>query len=59
MASIWLSELPGFMYKKGILEALRALIGIVAKFDFKTDSRTQGRFARMAVFINLDKLLVS
>ncbi|MBA0655778.1 hypothetical protein Goklo_008212 [Gossypium klotzschianum] len=36
------------MYKKGILEAIGGLIGKVANFDFRTDSKTQGRFAKMA-----------
>lgn len=35
------------------------MIKKVAKLDFQTDSRTRGRFARMTVFINLDKPLVS
>ncbi|KAK5773019.1 hypothetical protein PVK06_049322 [Gossypium arboreum] len=35
------------------------MIGKVVKFDFKTDNRTRGRFARMALFINLDKLIIS
>ncbi|MBA0592201.1 hypothetical protein Gorai_009185 [Gossypium raimondii] len=59
MASIWLSGLLGFMYKKGILEAIGGLIGKVENFDFRTDSKTQGRFSRMAIFINLDKPLIS
>ncbi|PPS05656.1 hypothetical protein GOBAR_AA14994 [Gossypium barbadense] len=54
-----LSGLPGFMYKKKILEVIGNTIDKVAKFYFKTDNRTRGRFARMVVFINLDKPLVS
>ncbi|KAK5841881.1 hypothetical protein PVK06_004205 [Gossypium arboreum] len=59
MAWIRLSGLPGFMYKKKILEVIGNTIDKVAKFYFKTDNRTRGRFARMVVFINLDKPLVS
>ncbi|PPS07823.1 hypothetical protein GOBAR_AA12840 [Gossypium barbadense] len=59
MAWIRLPGLPGFMFKRKILEAIGSMIGKVAKFDFKTDNRTKRRFARMAVFINLDKSLVS
>lgn len=31
----------------------------MAKLDFQTDNRTRGRFARLLVFINLNKPLVS
>lgn len=34
-------------------------MGKVVKLDFNTDSKTRGRFARMAVFVDLDKPLVS
>ncbi|XP_040973682.1 uncharacterized protein [Gossypium hirsutum] len=47
------------MYKRKILEAIGSLIGKVVKFDFKTNNRTRNRFARMALFINLDKPLIS
>ncbi|PPS00900.1 hypothetical protein GOBAR_AA19767 [Gossypium barbadense] len=56
---IRLSGLPGFMYKRKILEAIGSMIGKVVKFDFKTNNRTRNRFARMALFINLDKPLIS
>ncbi|KAG8473178.1 hypothetical protein CXB51_035109 [Gossypium anomalum] len=59
LAWIRLPRLPGFMYKRKILEAIGNMIGKVVKFDFKTDNRTRGRFARMALFINLDKPLIS
>ncbi|KAG8493210.1 hypothetical protein CXB51_010587 [Gossypium anomalum] len=59
MAWIRLPGLLGFMYKRKILEAIGSRIGKVTKFDFKTDNRTRGRFARMVVFINLDKPLIS
>ncbi|PPD98674.1 hypothetical protein GOBAR_DD04303 [Gossypium barbadense] len=41
-------KLPGY---RGLCKA--------AKFDFKNDNRIKGRFAKMAVFINLDRPLVS
>ncbi|PPR95393.1 hypothetical protein GOBAR_AA25279 [Gossypium barbadense] len=59
MAWVRVPGLPGFMYKRKVLEVISSTTGKVAKFDFKTDNRTRGQFSRMAVFINLDKLLVS
>ncbi|KAA3479952.1 reverse transcriptase [Gossypium australe] len=35
------------------------MVGKVVKLDMNTDSRARGRFARMAVYIDLDKPLVS
>ncbi|PPS10196.1 hypothetical protein GOBAR_AA10444 [Gossypium barbadense] len=58
MAWIRLWGLPGFIYKRKILEAIGSMVGKVSKFKFKTDSRTRGHFAKMAVFINLDRSLV-
>ncbi|MBA0601281.1 hypothetical protein Gorai_004462 [Gossypium raimondii] len=52
-------KLPGFLYKRRILEEIGGLVDKVAKLDFKIDSGSRGRFARMAVFINLEKLLIS
>ncbi|KAK5792686.1 hypothetical protein PVK06_033803 [Gossypium arboreum] len=34
-------------------------IGKVVRLDFNTDNRTRGRFARMAVYINLNKPLIA
>ncbi|PPR98312.1 hypothetical protein GOBAR_AA22363 [Gossypium barbadense] len=59
MTWIWLPGLPGFMYKRMILEEIGGIVRKVAKLDFKMNSKTRGRFSRMAVFINLDKPLVS
>ncbi|KAH1031126.1 hypothetical protein J1N35_043300 [Gossypium stocksii] len=47
------------MFRRQIVEAIGGLIGKVVKLDFKTDRRTRGRFARLAVFINLSQPLVS
>ncbi|MBA0867329.1 hypothetical protein Goshw_029313 [Gossypium schwendimanii] len=59
MAWIRLSRLSRFMCKRRMLEAIEGMVVKIAKLDFNTDSRTMGRFARMAVFINLDGPLVS
>ncbi|KAG8486672.1 hypothetical protein CXB51_020076 [Gossypium anomalum] len=59
LAWIRLLGLPGFLYKRRILEEIGGIIGKVVRLDFNTDSRTRGRFARMAVYINLDKPLIA
>ncbi|MBA0723406.1 hypothetical protein Golax_003986, partial [Gossypium laxum] len=38
-----------------ILEEIEGIIGKVAKMDFNTDSGTIVKFARMAIYVNLDK----
>ncbi|MBA0734185.1 hypothetical protein Gogos_018128 [Gossypium gossypioides] len=58
-AWIRLPGLLGFLYKIRILEEIGGMIGKVAKLDFNTDSRMRGKFVRMAIYVNLDKLLVS
>ncbi|KAH1066052.1 hypothetical protein J1N35_031039 [Gossypium stocksii] len=61
MVLAWIRR-PGllvFLYKRRILEEIGGIIGKVVRLDFNTDSRTRGRFARMAVYINLDKPLVA
>ncbi|KAK5785419.1 hypothetical protein PVK06_040003 [Gossypium arboreum] len=57
--NIGLPGLPSFLYKNKIIEEIGATIGKVVLLDFNTDSRIRGRFARMAVYINLDKPLVA
>ncbi|KAK5841955.1 hypothetical protein PVK06_004281 [Gossypium arboreum] len=59
LAWIRLPGLPGFLYKRRILEEIGGMIGKVVRLDFNTDSRTRGRFARMAVYINLDRPLTT
>ncbi|MBA0752416.1 hypothetical protein Gogos_001254 [Gossypium gossypioides] len=59
MAWILLPGLPGHMYKQKILREIRGIIGKVAKLDFNTDNGVRGRFARMIVFVNLDRALIS
>ncbi|PPR90527.1 hypothetical protein GOBAR_AA30158 [Gossypium barbadense] len=58
MAWIRLSGLPGYMYKRAILEAAGGMINKVAKLDFQTD-KVKERFVRMAIYINLERPLVS
>ncbi|MBA0837318.1 hypothetical protein Goarm_009487 [Gossypium armourianum] len=42
-----------------IISQVGGLVGKVAKLDFNTDSKTRGGFARMTVFVDLDRPLVS
>ncbi|MBA0753008.1 hypothetical protein Gogos_021638, partial [Gossypium gossypioides] len=51
--------LPRHMYKRQILREIGGLIGKVEKLSFNTDNGVRGRFARMAVYVNLDKALIS
>ncbi|MBA0734685.1 hypothetical protein Gogos_018583 [Gossypium gossypioides] len=64
ISSLWRPTTPlpgllGFMYKRRILEEVGGLVGKVVKFDLNTDSKTRGCFARMVVFVDLNKPLVS
>ncbi|MBA0630553.1 hypothetical protein Godav_002640 [Gossypium davidsonii] len=59
MAWISFPGLPGFLYRKRILEEIGNLVGQVVKLDIKTDSGARGQFARMAVSIDLEKPLTS
>lgn len=59
LAWIRLPGLSGFMYKRKIVEAIGGLIGKVVRLDFQTDNRSRGHFVRLAVYINLEKHLVS
>ncbi|KAL4368016.1 hypothetical protein GQ457_05G029420 [Hibiscus cannabinus] len=59
MAWIRLPGLPVTLYKRSFIEAIGNQIGSVIKIDFQTDNGCRGRFARMAVSINLQKPLIS
>ncbi|KAK5771689.1 hypothetical protein PVK06_047926 [Gossypium arboreum] len=59
LAWIRLPNLPGYLYKWKIIEAIKSLIGKVVKLDVQTDNQTRGRFARLPVYINLDRPLIS
>ncbi|MBA0778274.1 hypothetical protein Gotri_006153, partial [Gossypium trilobum] len=50
---------PMQLYPSIILEEIEGIIGKFAKKDFNIDSGTIGKFARMVVYVNLDKPLVS
>ncbi|KAH1130827.1 hypothetical protein J1N35_002205 [Gossypium stocksii] len=52
-------HLPGHLYNRKILSEIGELKGKVVRLDFNTDSTARGRFARIVIFINLDKPLVS
>ncbi|MBA0600436.1 hypothetical protein Gorai_006623 [Gossypium raimondii] len=45
------------MYKQKVLVEIGGLMGKVAKLDMNTDNKARGRFARMVVYINLDRPL--
>ncbi|MBA0605033.1 hypothetical protein Godav_017648 [Gossypium davidsonii] len=51
--------LPSYLYNRKIITKIGELVGKVVKLDMNTDSRARGRFARMAVYVNLEKPLVS
>ncbi|PPR93864.1 hypothetical protein GOBAR_AA26805 [Gossypium barbadense] len=51
--------LPGYLYKHKIIIEIEGMVGKMVKLDMNTDSRARGRFARMAVYVELDKPLVS
>ncbi|KAK5794663.1 hypothetical protein PVK06_035902 [Gossypium arboreum] len=51
--------LLGFLYKKKILEEIGETVGKVVRLDLNTDNRTRGRFARMAIYVNLEKPLIA
>ncbi|MBA0822507.1 hypothetical protein Goarm_019304 [Gossypium armourianum] len=52
-------SLPGYLYNHKILTEIGELVGKVVKLDMNTDSRAKGYFVRMAVYVNLEKPLVS
>ncbi|KAK9024620.1 hypothetical protein V6N11_004778 [Hibiscus sabdariffa] len=59
LAWIRLPRLPITWYKRSLLEAIGSCVGSVVKINFQTDNGRRGRFARMAVKINLNQPLVS
>lgn len=58
LAWIRLSGLPRYLYRRQIIEAIGGLIEKVVKLDFQTHNGTRGWFARLAVFIDLNKPLI-
>ncbi|KAL4298012.1 hypothetical protein GQ457_12G025440 [Hibiscus cannabinus] len=59
IAWIRLLGLPITCYKRSLLESIGSCIGSVVKIDFHSDNGSRGRFARMAIKINLRNPLVS
>ncbi|XP_012458146.1 uncharacterized protein LOC105778931 [Gossypium raimondii] len=51
--------LEGYMYKCKILVEIGGLVGKVTKLDMNTNNKERGRFARMDVYVTLDRPLVS
>ncbi|PPR98651.1 hypothetical protein GOBAR_AA22017 [Gossypium barbadense] len=49
----------GFCTRNGCLKKIGGLVGKVAKIDIKMDSGARGQFARIAVFVDLEKSLTS
>ncbi|MBA0740189.1 hypothetical protein Gogos_013410, partial [Gossypium gossypioides] len=58
---IWirLLELPMGYYSDCLLRVIDKTIGLVVKLDVHTDCARMGRFARLAVWVNLRKPLMS
>ncbi|KAK5772409.1 hypothetical protein PVK06_048697 [Gossypium arboreum] len=56
---IRLPNLSGHLDKRKIIEVIGGLIGKVVKLDTQTDNQIRGRYARLAVYINLDRPLTS
>ncbi|KAK8979854.1 hypothetical protein V6N11_066056 [Hibiscus sabdariffa] len=59
LAWVRLYGLPITWYKRSLIEAIGARIGKVVKIDYQIDYGHRGRFARMAVKINLKQPIVS
>ncbi|PPD78813.1 hypothetical protein GOBAR_DD24276 [Gossypium barbadense] len=59
MAWIRFLALPSYLYNRKVITEIEKLVRKVVKLDMNTDSRAMGRFARMVVYVNLEKTLVS
>ncbi|MBA0860912.1 hypothetical protein Goshw_022452 [Gossypium schwendimanii] len=59
LAWIHFLGLPGFLYKWRVFGEIKNLVGKVTKLDIEIDNGARGRFARMAVFVDLEKPLTS
>ncbi|MBA0710716.1 hypothetical protein Golax_009985, partial [Gossypium laxum] len=59
LAWICFLGMAGFLYKRQVLEEIGSLISKVARLDIKISSGIRGRFARMVVFVDLEKSFVS
>ncbi|KAH1084135.1 hypothetical protein J1N35_023896 [Gossypium stocksii] len=59
MSWICLPGLSGHIYNWKVLWKIRMMVGKVVKLNLNTTNGARGRFARMAVYVNLHDLLVS
>ncbi|KAL4378119.1 hypothetical protein GQ457_02G027990 [Hibiscus cannabinus] len=59
LAWIRLTGLPVTLYQRSKITAIGECIGPVIKIDYQTESGCRGRFARMAISLDLRKPLVS
>ncbi|KAK5792632.1 hypothetical protein PVK06_033747 [Gossypium arboreum] len=59
MAWITFLGLPHYLYNHKIITEIGEMVGKVVKLDMNTDSRTRRRFAKMVVYVDLEKLLVT
>ncbi|MBA0846823.1 hypothetical protein Goshw_007900 [Gossypium schwendimanii] len=59
MAWVRFPSLPGYLYNHKIITEIREMVGKVVKLDMNIDSRARGHFARMVVYVDLEKPLVS
>ena len=58
---IWvrLPNMPLQYYHKSTLRAISSILGDLVKIDYQTEAVQRGKFARLAVMVNLNKPLVS
>ncbi|MBA0584342.1 hypothetical protein Gorai_015159, partial [Gossypium raimondii] len=47
--------LPGYIYKRKILVEMGGMVSKIVKLDMNIDNIAKGRFARMVVYVNLDR----
>lgn len=47
------------MYSTSLLKAIEGVIDLVAKIDQNIERRTRGQFAKLVVFVDLGKPLIS
>lgn len=61
MVAVWirLQELPFEYYGPEVLKIISNAIGSVLRVDSNTTSEARGRFARICIYVNLDKLLTT
>ncbi|MBA0664477.1 hypothetical protein Goklo_004466 [Gossypium klotzschianum] len=59
MVSIRFPGLPGYLYNHKIITEIGEMVEKVVKLNMNTDSRVRRRFSRMAIYVDLEKPLVS